>query len=221
MQSAGQSNTGLATESEQDKASILRSVFHNELELLRTAAQQEGLAAGRALAAKEQAGTLQTAQAEQARKWQKEEEQLRKKLEQQHDALSRAVTQLNEHHQKLVVSMEPVVGRLAVAVVTRLLGKRSEAYPLIAELAQHAIKEYRLSSPLSIKVAPADYVGIQAGLQDDPLLPLFQIDHEAKPGSCLIDYGTGQLDAGLYTQLAVVSELLLSPEKEVGCVGEA
>lgn len=221
MQSAGHSGTHSVPEGAQDKASILRSVFHDELEQLRKAAQQEGLAAGRVAAAKQQASALQTALAEQARKWQKEEERLRASLEQQQVALSRAVTQLNEHHQKLVTAMEPVVGRLAIALVTRLLGTRSEAHPLIAELAQHAIKEYRLSSPLSIKVAAADYDRIQAGLHDDLLLPLFQIDHDAKPGSCLIDYGTGQLDAGLHTQLSAFRELLLSPEKELDRVGDA
>ncbi len=220
MQSAGQ-GVSSASESEQDKVEILRSVFHDELTQLRQAAQQEGLALARQAAAKEQASALQTAQAEQARTWQKEEEGLRKALEQQRETLARAVAQLNDHHQQLVGSMEPVVARLAIAVVSRFIGQRSETHPLLAELAQQAIKEYRLSAPLRIKVAAADYASIQAGVQDDALLALFQIDHEAKAGSCVIDYGSGQLDAGVNTQLSAVKKLLLATDKDVACVGEA
>jgi flagellar biosynthesis/type III secretory pathway protein FliH len=219
MQSAGPATTS-SVEGEQDKIAVLRNVFHVELEQLRLAAQQEGLAQARQLAAKEHTGALQAAQAEQARKWQQEEERLRKSLQQQHELLAKATAQLNAHHQQLVSSMEPVVGRLTIAVVNRLLGKRSEAHSLIAELAQQAIKEYRLGSPLAIKVAAIDYPAIQSGLEDDALLALFQIDHEAKPGSCLIDYGTGQLDAGVDTQLTAIRKLLQSPDKEVDRVGE-
>lgn len=128
-------------------------------------------------------------------------------LEEQRLQLAQLSARLEEERQHLVESMEPVVGRLAIAVVLRLLGRHVAEHALVADLARHAVDSYRLN-PLRIRISEADYRRLLRELGDPALMSLFQVDHDASVGACVIDYGTGQLDAGLETQLAELKSAL-------------
>lgn len=211
----------LPAATQQQQLATLRSAFQDELAQLREEARQEGLQTGRQEAAKELAETLSRSREELARQLQQTEQTLRQASTGQCTALAGLVAALQQRSLELTTAMEPVLGRLALGMVTKLLGRHMQAHSLIADLASQAIKEYRLSEPLRILVSPTDYAVLHASRLDEALLALFQIDHEALAGSCLIDFGSGQLDAGVDTQWAALKELLSAPSEGEHRVGEA
>ncbi|VVM79510.1 hypothetical protein PS664_02209 [Pseudomonas fluorescens] len=187
---------------------VLRTTFAQELEDLHQQSRAAGLAQARTEFAKQAATEL----AQQQQGWQKEEAALRGALESQRLQLVELASQLEKQGSQMIASMTPVVGRLALAVVVRLLGQHAPGRSLVADIAGQAIEEYQLQAPLRIRIAAVDYAALQARLQDEPSLALFQPDPAAAPGSCLIDHGIGQLDAGLDTQI-VALKALLAPDK--------
>lgn len=195
----------------------LRSTFAAELALLADEARQSGLAAARDAASK----ALAEQQQEQSRQWQKKESALRLALEQEQQRLSDLAQALTKQSEQALEAMQPVVGRLALAVVMRVLGQHLVSRPLVADLAAQAVEQYRLSEPLRIRVSAADYASLTANAAEEGRLACFQIDHNAAVGSCLIDFGAGQLDAGLETQLAAIKQALLQDTQGEGCVAHA
>ena len=187
---------------------VLRAKFAQELADLHEQSRAAGLAQARNEFAKQAATEL----AQQQQAWLKKEAALREALEAQRLQLVQLTSQLETQGAQMIASMTPTVGRLALAVVVRLLGQHAPGRSLVADMARQAIEEYQLQAPLRIRVAALDYTTLQARMQDDPRLALFQPDPAAPPGSCLIDHGTGQLDAGLDTQLAAL-KALLAPDK--------
>lgn len=195
----------------------LRSTFAAELALLADEAKKNGLAAAREAASK----ALAEQQQEQARQWQKKESALRLALEQEQQRLSDLAQALAKQSEQALAAMQPVVGRLALAVVMRVLGQHLVSRPLVADLAAQAVEQYRLSEPLRIRVSAADYASLTANAAEEGRLACFQIDHDAAVGSCLIDFGAGQLDAGLETQLAAIKQALLQDAQGEGRVAHA
>ena len=195
----------------------LRSTFAAELTLLADEAKQSGLAAARDAASK----ALAEQQQEQARQWQKKESALRLALEQEQQRLSELAQALAKRSEQALEAMQPVVGRLALAAVMRVLGQHLVSRPLVADLAAQAVEQYRLSEPLRIRVSAADYASLTANAAEEGRLACFQIDHDAAVGSCLIDFGAGQLDAGLETQLAALKQALLQDAQGEGRVAHA
>lgn len=208
-------------DSQAQTMAALRTNFATELASLEREARVKGLAEARQEAAKELASTLAKAQEEQALQWQKKEESLRLDLEGERLGLADLAGELRKQSEQLIAAMEPIVGRLALAVVIRLLGQHLVSRALVADLAAQAVEEYRLSEPVRIRVSAADFESIRSSASQGTLLASFQVDHEADVGSCMIDYGSGQLDAGLDTQLATLKELLLPRVQGDGCVGRA
>lgn len=195
----------------------LRSTFAAELALLADEARQRGLAEARQAASI----ALTEQQQEQTRQWQKKESALRLALEQEQQRLSDLAQALTQQSEQALEAMQPVVGRLALAVVMRVLGQHLISRPLVADLAAQAVEQYRLSEPLRIRVSAADYASLTANAAEEGRLAYFQIDHDATVGSCLIDFGAGQLDAGLETQLAAIKQALLQDAQGEGRVAHA
>lgn len=194
----------------------LRALFADELAQLEQEVKTRALADARQIAEQE----LAAAQEKQRREWLAEREQHAvqhtQSQEQHKHQLITLMQALETQRIEMAQSLEPVVGRLALATVMRVLGRHAVEHALIAELASRAVEEYRLSSPLRISVAHADYRRIIAGGGDLALKSMLHIDHEAMPGSCTIDFGVGQLDAGLDTQLSAIKVALLGPEPAGG-----
>jgi flagellar biosynthesis/type III secretory pathway protein FliH len=174
----------------------LREQFAAELKALRDEARQQGIAAAR----------------------QEAEAALRKAIQQEREHLMALVTAVRAQHEQMIPELEPVVVRLALMVVTKLLGQHQAARPLVADLAIQAIEAYRLGTLVQISVAPADHARIQAQEIASELFQHLQIDHELAPGSCLIDYGRGQLDVSLATQWATLQTMMLQAASGAGHV---
>lgn len=187
----------------------LRQAFAEELAELAQAARQQGLAA----AQEETAKALAQRQKEMAAQLQDKQAELDKTLDRQAAQLAELTQSLDTQRQQMLAAMEPVAARLALAVVHRLLGHQAAHGALVAELAAQAIEEYRLTEPLRIRVSAADHARLRGLLDDEQALARFQLDPNAAVGSCLIDYGLGQLDAGLDTQLAAIRTALLGDDR--------
>lgn len=193
---------------EPDISVTLREAFALELAELERQSRDKGLAQGLADAGKQARAQLAEALAQQEQQWLKKEASLRAALETERLQLAQLVDALRTQQKRLVSTMEPSLGRLALAVVTRLLGQHDDTRSLIADMARQAIEEYQLAEPLRIRVARADFETLLRLAPDDALLKAFVVDPQASPGSCLIDFEGGQLEVGVQSQLARVASVL-------------
>lgn len=190
----------------------LRATFADELAQLEQEVKARALADARRIAEQELAVAQEKQRSELLAELDQQALQQKQTLERQQQQLTALMQALEAQRIEMAESLEPVVGRLALAAVMRLLGRHAVEHALVAELASRAVEEYRLGSPLRIRVAEADYRSIVAGSSDQALKAMLQVDHEAAAGSCTIDFGAGQLDAGLETQLAAIKAALLGQE---------
>lgn len=207
-----------ATENEASNAlALLRKQFAAELSALKNEARQQGIAAAR----EEVEASLRAAKEEQALQLQQKEAILRKAIQQEREQLMNLATSVRTHYEQIIPELEPVVARLALMVVAKLLGQHQANRSLVADLAMHAIEEYRLGTRVKIRVSAVDYACIHACEAAGALLQCTQIDHELAPGSCLIDYGSGELDASLAAQWAVIQTMILQAASGAGRVVSA
>ncbi|MFD2642014.1 FliH/SctL family protein [Pseudomonas japonica] len=200
------------SESREQTLAGLRQAFAAELAQLEEQARQRGLAAAREDSAK----ALAQREQELTRRAKEQEAALDKRLEQHGQQLGELTRALDQERQQLLQALEPVAARLALSVVTRLLGQHAASRPLVADLAAQAIDEYRLGEPLRIRVSASDHARLRGLLDDEQALAAFQLDPQAKVGSCLIDHGLGRLDAGLDTQLDAIRAALLGDDRVAG-----
>lgn len=216
-QSAHRPSSEVAESNASNARAVLSEQFAAELNVLKDEARQQGIAAAR----QEAAAALRAAQEEQTRQLQQKEAVLRKAIQQEREQLQDLVTAVRAHHEKMIPELEPVVARLALIVVAKLLGQHQVSRSLVVDLAMLAIEEYRLGTLVKIRVAAADYACIQADESAGELLQCMHIDHELAPGSCLIDYGSGELDASLATQWTAIQAMLLQAASGAGRVVSA
>jgi flagellar biosynthesis/type III secretory pathway protein FliH len=195
--------------------SSLRHTFAEELATLEQEVHARALAEARQLAERELAAAREKLQTELSTELEGKLQTQQKALEQQREQLVQLIQAVEAQRDQMTRAMEPVVGRLTLAVVLRLLGRHIAEHVLVADLATHAVEQYRLGSPLRIRVAEADYRNILAGSDDQALKDSLQVDHDAVVGSCVIDFGAGQLDAGLDAQLEELKAALLG-ERNAG-----
>ncbi|XVN16179.1 FliH/SctL family protein [Pseudomonas corrugata] len=191
-----------------DVKATLRETFALEFAEVERECRDKAIAEGLLEGGKQARAQLTKALAEQEQQWLKKEASLRAALEAQRLQLAQLVEALGVQQQQLMAAMEPLVGRLALTVVTRLLGQHDDTHSLVADLARRAIDEYKLAAPLRIRVARADYETLLRLAPDDALLPSFLVDPQACVGSCLIEFEGGQLDAGVHTQLSKAASVL-------------
>jgi len=200
----GRTNASLNEAPQPDVKQMLRDTFALEFAEIERESREKGLSEG----SKQARTQLSEALAQQEQQWLKKEVSLRTALETERLQLARLIEVLGTQQKQLALAMEPSVGRLALAVVTRFLGLHAETRPLITELARQAIEAYQLTSPVRIRVAREDYETLLRLAPDDGLLASFQADPQASLGSCVIDFDGGQLDVGVQTQLANVASVL-------------
>lgn len=204
--------TTVAPQTQPDLAS-LRATFAQELAVLEEEVRARALVEARQTAERELAVARETLQAELKAKLAEQLQAQQQSMAQQRVQLKTLIEQLEAQQAQMSTAMEPIIGRLTLAVVLRLLGRHIAEHVLVADLATHAVEHYRLSQPLRIRVAEADYHSILAGSDDAALTAALQVDHDAIVGSCIIDFGAGQLDAGLETQLDALKRALLGEEQ--------
>lgn len=190
----------------------LRSAYAPQLLLLEQEARERGLSQGLAEAAQKAEAQALKAQAQQSMQWQQQEKRLRESQQEQQRQLQVLIEALKEQSAQMLEAMQPVLGRLALGVIARMLGHQAAQPSLVADLAQQAVEQYRLSEPLRVRVAPVDYQRLQTlGCESPPYT--WHADPDLVAGSCLIDFATGQLDASLDYQWAQLKTVLLADEQ--------
>lgn len=194
----------------------LRVTFADELAQLEQEVKARALAEARRIAEQELAAAQEKQRSELLAELAQQAQQQKQAVAQQQQQLTALMQALEAQRIGMTEALEPVVGRLALAAVMRLLGRHAVEHALVAELASRAVEEYRLASPLRIRVAEVDYRSIVAGSSDEAFKAMLLVDHEAAVGSCTIDFGAGQLDAGLETQLGAIKAALLGQKPEGG-----
>ncbi len=207
----------VADNSASNARALLREQFAAELNVLKDEARQQGIAAAR----QESEAALRAAEEEQICQLNQKEAVLRKAIQQERAQLMGLVAAVRAHHETLIPELEPVVARLALMVVAKLLGQHQVNRLLVVDLAMQAIEAYRLGALVKIRVAAVDYACIQADESAGELLQYVHTDHDLAPGSCLIDYGSGQLDASLATQWAAIQTVVLQAASGEGRVVSA
>lgn len=193
----------------QDEQPDLRAIFAEELATLAAEARADAVEQGRAQAQRELAAAREKLQAELTADFASQLENERQQLGIQREQLATLMDALEAQREGLVEAMLPTVVRLSTAVVLRMLGSHATSRALVGDLARHAIDEYRLTGDLRVLVSEADYQAILDGNDEQAFTGMFQVDHEAAPGSCVIDFGTGSLDASLNTQLDTLRAALM------------
>lgn len=188
----------------------LRVRFSEELFQLEEEARLRGLEDARLHNEKELVELRRKLEAEFAAKAETLALEQQQKIQQQEQKLRALYDTMEQERQQLLETLEPVVGRLALSSVFQLLGRQAVNGGLVADIARQAIESYRLS-PLRIRVSENDYRALMSG-KDSEFKGLLQMDHDAAEGSCIIDFGQGQLDASLDTQLSALREILLGQE---------
>lgn len=208
--------TTTAEPSSERRLEQLRAEFAHELAQLHEASRQEGLASGRLEAARELDEARTQLQAEYTARVEQAQASLEQKLADHVEQLDKLLQALEDQSQRLIPSMEPVVGRLALAVVGRVLGREQASGMLIPAMARQAIEAYSLTGPLRIYISPEDYRLVKKHGAADEFTKCLQVDTALGSGACRIDFGTGLLDAGMETQLAASQALLLHDEENTG-----
>lgn len=193
----------------QNEQPDLRVIFAEELAALTTEVRTEAVAQGKAQAERELAAARENLQAELTADFASQLESERQKLDIQREQLTTLMGALKAEREGLVEAMFPTVVRLSTAVVLRLLGSHATSRTLVGDLARHAIDEYRLDGSLRVLVSEADYHAIVDSGDEQTFIDMFHIDREAVVGSCVIDFGTGLLDASLNTQLDTLKAVLM------------
>lgn len=214
-QSAELADAPASVQRQPDLAS-LRATFAGELAVLEDEVRTRALAEARQAAELELVDAREKLQAELSAKLSEQMQVQQQAMERQRAQLEALIGELEAQRGRMAETMEPVIGRLTLAVVLRMLGRHAAERVLVADLATHAVEQYRLDHPLHIRVAEADYHSILASSADPALKAALQVDHDAAVGSCIIDFGVGQLDAGLETQWDALKQLLLATEQESG-----
>lgn len=187
----------------------LRELFAADLQLLKEEAWQQGMEAAQADSARALSEAQHAHTQRQAALLEAQQQALAQKAAAQAAQLAQAVTALDNGATQLLAHMPDVVGRLAYAALLKLLGRHQAQRPLVADLAAHAVEEYRLGSALRIRLSAGDHAAVLAVGAPSTLLGNLQVDPELAPGSCVIDYGLGMLDASLDRQLQALRRLLI------------
>jgi|GEM_PF-2871051 len=191
-----------------DAASMMASLrqnFSSQLATLEEEARQRGLKK----AAEESVVVLHQLKEQMTAKWAEEEQKKRQLLAEEQKKLAALYQNIQNQKEKILTAMEPTVIELSFEIVAKILGKKAVERSVIAELAEQAIDRYRLKSLLKIYIARADFEYLAKQENHNELMSYYQIDEHASVGSCIIDFGTGSLDASLETQLKAIRDLLL------------
>lgn len=171
----------------------LREQFADELMQLQKEASQRGLATAR-------------------EQWQAEEKKLKQAFLDQQSQFKSVVESLQKAQAELLQSMEPMIGRLALLATLKLLGQHQQLRPLVPDMVAQTLDTYRLEGPLRIHLSAVDYEQVKSSGLHESLLAHLVSDANLVSGNCVIDHGTGRLEAGLEVQWDALKKALLSSQ---------
>jgi type III secretion protein L len=109
---------------------------------------------------------------------------------------------------RYLASLEGEAARVAIAIVSRLLGE-FDAADLVARIATKAIAEFRREKWLKITVHPAVVESVRGAIHqvDGELGCLVTVESDPKlaPGSCVVASEFAVIDAGVSAQLTAIA----------------
>ncbi|MCD6069502.1 MAG: putative flagellar assembly protein FliH [Microvirga sp.] len=129
-------------------------------------------------------------------------QEIRKRLSSSLEAIEAQRRELLEQSERFAVTV-------AYTAVSRIVGALAEEGRLVGALVSRAVEESRLGGPFVVRVAKEDHgqllsLALPEGLSVE-LLP----DEKLKPGSCVVEFENGSMDAGLDAQLVAIKDALL------------
>lgn len=171
-----------------------------ELERLRAAAREEGLAEGMRVA----------------------EQAYRAK----HARVEAVAAALDRERREFFDRIEPELVRLALAIAEKVIGQEMELRPeLVVDLVRGAMKRLRGREALRVRVNPRDLARVREAREDllaavDGVRKLDILDdRRVGVGGCVIESPNGTLDARIRTQLEEIGRALEAALPEPGAEG--
>ena len=112
--------------------------------------------------------------------------------------------------------------RLSLRIAAKILDREVSDPAALTHMIASALSQIPLSGPLQIRLNPLDVVELNAflgqALSKNVFLPketVLVADPSLRRGGCVIDNGTGRLDARIETQLSLIEKALEAyPDKE-------
>ncbi|MDO8330488.1 MAG: FliH/SctL family protein [Fluviicoccus sp.] len=199
----------------QPSPEALRATLKVQFSVQLAELEEEARKAGLKNAADEAVSALKHAREQVVSAWKLEEDKLRASLKSDQEKLRGLIVSLAEEREQMLGEMAPALVELLFASLIKILGRHALEGELVKDIAAQAIKEYRIASPFRILISRVDYERMAAEDTSDSILDSLRVDDHAKPGSCLIDYGNGSLDASLEKQLESLKQLLLRGNERV------
>lgn len=187
----------------------LSHVYAIELDELKEEARQRGLREGQ-IESQEILGEIQT---NFERKLEEKGAILSAELNQERQKFIDLVAALEKQKLEFMADMQPEIGRVVAIVCAKILGRHAIDHALITDMAKQAIIEHQIS-PICIYVSAEDYERTRRYPGGEDVLAILKVDQNAEVGSCVIDFGTGQLDASLERQIQSLKAILLKKESE-------
>jgi len=161
-----------------------------EAESLKAQACQQGLEEGRALA----------------------EQELQKKMTE----LERRGEELEAERRLFLDKVEPELARLAVGIAEKVIAKELETNPeIVIGLVRNAMKRMRERETLRVRLNPEDLPLVKAAREDlmsevNGVNKLdLQEDRRVGRGGCMVESGSGVLDATIKTQLEKLEQVII------------
>lgn len=188
----------------EDVRAVLREQFAEELEALRDEARHQGRQAAEA--------DLKAAVQQYQTKFEKQMASDQERRDGEQKAAIAALAQLADALHQEIASLrqaaEAAALEIAYQVVIKLLGRAVTERELLGALVGQALREHRLSGPVTVQLAPIDAARLQ-GTTVDGIEAVFVPDAALAPGDCRISFGEGRLDASLAKQLTHLRDLFL------------
>lgn len=169
-------------------------------------ARDEGLAEGQASARSAFQERIQAAE----RKLEQQRSALRHKDAERQAALQSMLEQLRDEQQRLLADAEGFAVELALRALARLLPLRDADAPVLAESCALAVQELG-GSALRVRVAPAVADGLRTRLRTGIELV---VDPALRADQCFIETPRGDVETGLATRLAGITDALLAALRE-------
>jgi len=176
---------------EQERASA-RAQIDQEAAALRAAAEREGYAKG-----------LERA-----------EQTLRQMVDGQSERLDAILTALRQAGHNALHGAENAMVEIAYSAICRIIGEEATAPAAVAGAVRQALAALKSRDNLVIRLHPQDYELLhQARDVSDLHQAVLRADTSIGIGGCIVECGTGILDATLQTQMERLAQVLLAARR--------
>jgi len=129
-------------------------------------------------------------------------------LQVQAERLKSLVVQIGQARRQTMADAEDTLVEIAFAAVCRILGEQGASREALQRIVGDAVASAREREQLAVRLHPDDVALLRSsatGVDDEIRL---SADTGVKLGGCIVDSGTGSLDARFETQLCLLADAL-------------